>query len=171
MDKHAGLSLQNGTGVNTMQDVSIIGVGSTPVAEHWELSLRQLGQQAIAAALQDAGLRLEDVDALVVGNALGEALNRQAHVATLIADYAGLNGVEAVRVEAADASGGMALRHGMTLIASGAAEVVIVLGVEKVTDLVGAPRNEALASLLDNEYESGQGATPTALAGMLMRRY
>lgn len=152
-------------------DISIIGVGMIPVGEHWETGLRQMGQQAISAALSDAGLTVNEVDALVVSNALGEALNKQANVAALVADFAGLSGVEAVRVEAGDASGGLALRHGVSLIASGLAQTVVVLGVEKVTDVVGAGRNEALANLLDAEYEAAHGATPVAMAGLLMRRY
>ena len=62
---------------------------------------------------------------------LGGEINRQNHVAALIADYAGLQGAEASRVEAADASGGMALRYGAMLVASGILRNVLVLGVEK----------------------------------------
>ena len=154
-----------------MQEVSIIGVGITPVNEHWGMALRDLGHSAIDAALDDAGLRREDIDALVVGNALGGSLNRQSNLAGLIADYAGLRGVEALRVEAADASGGMAVRQAALMVASGAARNVLALGVEKVTDLVGPARINALATQLDAEYESSNGATPTAMAGILMRRY
>lgn len=153
------------------QDVSIIGVGMVPVSEHWEDGLRDLAFRALQAALKDAGLGAEDVDALVVSNALSPILNNQSHVATLLADFAGLAGVEAVHVEAADASGGVALRQGMALIAAGMARNVVVLGAEKVTDLVGNVRNNALVSVLDSDYESAQGATPHALAGILMRRY
>lgn len=154
-----------------MQDVSIVGIGMTPVGEHWELGLRELSQQAIQAALEDAGLRLQDVNALVVGNALGTYINNQSHVAAVVADYAGLHGVEAFRVEAMDASGGVALRQGMQMIASGAAEVVLVVGVENVTDVVGAARHNALATALDAEFEAAHGVTPVAVAGMMMRRY
>ncbi|MBZ0308861.1 MAG: thiolase domain-containing protein [Anaerolineae bacterium] len=154
-----------------MQDVSIVGIGMTPVAEHWDLGLRELSQQAIQNALADAGIHLEDVDALVVGNALGTYINNQSHVAALVADYAGLHGVEAFRVEAMDASGGMALRQGSQLVASGAAEIVLVVGVESVTEVVGAARHNALATALDAEFEAAHGATPVAMAGLMMRRY
>ncbi|HLA45446.1 MAG TPA: hypothetical protein VJZ27_18495, partial [Aggregatilineales bacterium] len=154
-----------------MQDVSVIGIGITPVGEHWGIGLRELGQQAVDAALQDAGLRLEDIDALVVGNALGSILNRQSHVSALMADFSGLRGVEAVHIEAADASGGAALRQGWLMVASGTVRNVLVLGVEKVTDVVGAGRHNALATQLDADYEAANGATPTAVAAMLMQRY
>ena len=152
-------------------EVSIIGVGITPVNEHWGKALRELGADAIDAALDDAGIKREDVDALVVANALGGCLNKQSNLAALIADYSGLTGVEALRVEAAGASGGLAIRQAAMMVASGAMRNVLVLGVEKVTDMVGPARNNALATELDAEYESPNGATSTAMAGILMRRY
>ncbi|MBN1564460.1 MAG: thiolase domain-containing protein [Anaerolineae bacterium] len=156
-----------------MRDVSIIGVGQVPVAEHWSANLRQLAVGAIQAALTDAALNggEQPIDAVIVANALGANLSAQNHVGTLVADAAGFHGVEAVRIEAADASGGMALRHGYMMVASGLAETVLVVGVEKATEQSGPPRDQAVSTILDSEYESGVGATPAALAGMLMRRY
>lgn len=154
-----------------MQHVSIVGVGQTPAGEHWEISIRQLGLQAMQAALSDAGLGAETIDALVVGNALGGMLSRQNHLGALLADFGGMRGIDAVRAEGADASGGLALRTGYMLVASGMAQTVMVLGLEKVTDVVGNLRTSALSSFLDAEYEAAQGATPVALAALLMRRY
>ncbi len=152
-----------------MQKVSIIGVGQTAVGEHWELSLRHLGLHAMQAALTDSGL--ESVDAIVVGNALGGLISNQDHLGALMADFAGMRGTEAVRVEAADASGGIALRQGYLMVAGGVAQTVMVLGVEKVTDIVGSQRGSAMAAFLDYEYEASQGATAVSLAAMLMHRY
>lgn len=152
-----------------MQDVSIIGIGQTPAGEHWETSLRHQALQAMQAALGDAGV--DSVDAIVIGNALAGNLSDQNHLGPLLADFAGLRGVEAFRVEGADASGGLALRQGYLMIASGAAELVMVLGVEKMTDVIGGDRITGTATFLDSEYEAAHGATPVALAAMLMRRY
>ena len=121
-----------------MRDVAIIGVGETPVGEHWDSSLRMLAADAVRAALDDAGIT--EVDALYVGNAYGASISSQSHVAPLIADHSGLNGVETFAVEAAEASGGAALRAGYLAVASGAVETVLVLGVEKSTDMIGTAR-------------------------------
>jgi acetyl-CoA C-acetyltransferase len=67
----------------------------------------------------------------------------------LLADYAGLLGIEAVTVEAAGASGGAALRQGYLAVASGFVDVALVVGVEKFTDKVGAEVDEALATTSD----------------------
>ncbi len=152
-----------------MNDVMITGVGMTPVGEHWETSLRALAVGAAQAAMQDAGV--PTVDAVIVGNALGGSISKQHQLGALLADHIGLRGVEAFRVEAADASGGIALRQGYLMIASGLAQTVMVLGVEKVTDMVGGERGATMQTFTDSEYETVQGATPVALAALLMRRY
>ena len=154
-----------------MRDVSIVGIGRTPVGEHWDTSLRELAVEAAQEAMVDAGLERDRIDALYVGNALGGAVSGQQHLGPLLADFIGLRGVESYTVEAADASGGVALRTGWLAVASGAADVVMVLGVEKMTDEVGPARVAAHTSLLDADYEAVQGATPVALAALLMRMY
>jgi acetyl-CoA C-acetyltransferase len=152
-----------------MRDVSIIGVGQTPVSEHWETSLRHLAFNAARAALDDAGD--PSIEALYVANMLAGQLSHQEHLGALLADFTGMRGIEAVRIEAADASGGAALRQGYLAVASGAVDMVMVLGVEKVTDVVGSRRLSALATNMDADFEGAQGATPAALAALLMRRY
>ncbi len=152
-----------------MRDVSIVGVGQIAVGEHWNLGLRQIALGAIRTALKDAGI--EQPDLLVVGNALGGSLSAQNHVATLIADFAGLAGIEAVHVEAADASGGLALRQAYLAVASGAVETALVVGVEKATDRSGSERDTSLATVLDADYEASPGGVPAAMAALLMRRY
>ena len=87
-----------------MSNVSIIGIGKTNVREHWDTSVRHLAWYAIEAALDDA--HISKVDSLYVGNMLAGQLSNQNHLGALVADFAGLRGIEAVTVEAADASGG-----------------------------------------------------------------
>lgn len=152
-----------------MREVAITGIGATPVGEHWDQGLRDLAADAARAALDDS--RLETVDAIYVANAYGPSISTQAHLAPMVADYAGLNGVEAFTIEAADASGGAALRAGYLAIASGLVETVMVLGVEKATDMVGGARTRARAVSLDSDDEALHGATLAALAALLMRRY
>src|SRR4051812_12868087 len=152
-----------------MRQVAIIGVGQTPVGEHWDASLRMLGADAIRAAIEDAGIT--EIDALYVGNAYGASVSSQSQIAPLIADYSGLNGVEAFTVEAAEASGGAALRTGYLAVASGAVETALVLGVEKSTDMIGTARTQARSVSLDADFEAIHGATLPALAALLMRRY
>lgn len=152
-----------------MKPVAIVGVGMTPVREHWSLSIGELAAEAGRLALADAGLAA--VDALYVGNAYGATYNQQTQLGSLIAGDLGLAGIESFSCEAGDASGGVALRAGYLAVAAGAAKRALVLGVEKATDVVGLARNSARSVSLDADYEAVNGATLTALAALLMRRY
>ena len=152
-----------------MKDVVIAGIGQTEVGEHWEIGLRELAFAAIRDAVRDSGgLKPQS---LFVGNMLAPNLSNQAHVGVLLADYAGLLGIEAVTVEAAGASGGAALRQGYLAVASGMVDVALVVGVEKFTDKVGPGVDAALATTGDADFEAVQGMTPAAQAALLMKRY
>src|ERR671933_617617 len=100
-----------------MNEISVIGIGQTPVREHWNKSLRELALEAVLAALKDA--HADQVDAIYVGNMLSGELTGQEHLGALIADELGLRGVEALKVEAACGAGGGAVRTGYLAIASG----------------------------------------------------
>jgi len=152
-----------------MTNVSIIGVGQTDVREHWETSIRHLAWYAIEAALDDA--HVNSIDAIYVGNMLAGQLSNQNHLGALVADFAGLRGAEAMTVEAADASGGAALRQGILAVQSGLINTALVVGVEKVTDETGSPILAALATALDADYEVIHGQTLSGAAALLMRRY
>jgi len=131
-----------------MTDIIVAGIGQTVVGEHWDASLRSLALQAIQAAIQDSGGLKPQV--LYVGNMLATSLSRQAHLGALLADYAGLTGIEAVTVEAGGASGGAALRQGYLALSSGLADVALVVGVEKFTDVIGPDLEAALATQTDS---------------------
>ena len=152
-----------------MREVAIIGVGQTAVGEHWEKSLRHLAHDAIMAALRDAAI--QRVDALYVGNMLSGVLNGQEHLGALIADFVGLRGIEAMKVEAACGSGAAALRVGMMAVASGLHDLVLICGVEKMTDTISHVTTSALATAADQEYEVSQGISFVGLNALLMRRY
>ncbi|HEX4495773.1 MAG TPA: thiolase domain-containing protein [Thermoanaerobaculia bacterium] len=157
-----------------MRDVFIIGTGQTPVGEHWDLGLRELGASAIRAALADAMLGYGDtetVDALFVGNMLGGAINGQENLGALLADAADLLPAEAWKVEAACASGGAAVRAAALSVASGAHDVAVAVGIEKMTDAVSEQVTAGLATASDGDYEASHGLSFVALSALLMRRY
>ena len=154
-----------------MREVSIIGIGQTDVAEHWDKSVKHLAYDAISAAVADAGVQPQSIGALYVGNMIAGQISQQLHLGAQIADFSGYRGIEAYAVEAACASGGAAVRAGMMAVASGAHDVVIVCGVEKMTDSLGDRVTGALATAADAEYEVDQGATFVAINALLMQRY
>ncbi len=152
-----------------MTEVVIAGIGQTPVGEHWEKSLRNLSAAAILEAIRDAGgLKPQ---AMYIGNFLASVLSHQANLGALLPDNAGLPGIEAFTIEAAGASGGGALRLGYLAVASGYVDTVVVVGVEKYTDVVGPEAETAVAQSADYDYEGVQGITAAAQAALLMQRY
>jgi acetyl-CoA C-acetyltransferase len=152
-----------------MTDVVIAGIGQTEVGEHWDISLRDLAYLAIQSAMKDAGgLKPQ---ASFAGNMLAPNLSNQAHLGVLLADFAGLIGIEAYTVEAAGASGGAALRQGFLAVASGMVDTALVIGVEKFTDKIGPLVEEAYSTTTDADFEAVHGMTPSAQAALLMRRY
>ncbi|MCC6456847.1 MAG: thiolase domain-containing protein [Caldilineaceae bacterium] len=152
-----------------MRSVSIIGIGQSPVGELWDRSAREIAYTAVTNAMEDAGI--EDADALFVGNMLSGSLIDQEHLATLVAGYCGLYGIEAAKVEAACASGAAALRVGAMAVASGFHDVVIVAGLEKMTDTVGKDTTAGLATAADADYEALHGVTFVGLNALIMQRY
>ena len=139
-----------------MREVAIIGIGQTPVGEHWERSLRHLAHDAVKEALRDAGV--ERPDALYVGNMLSGELAGQEHLGALIADFAGLRGIEAIKVEAACGSGAAALRVGYMAVAGGLHDFVACIGVEKMTDQQSGTVTSALDTVADADAEAQPSA-------------
>jgi acetyl-CoA C-acetyltransferase len=152
-----------------MRDVAIIGTGQTEVGEHWGVSLRHLALEAVQSAMADAGVM--NGDALYVGNMLSGELEGQEHLGALVADFAGLRGIEAFKIEAACGSGAAALRMGYVAVAGGLADIVIVVGVEKMTDTLGPDTTAALAMAADADHEAAHGASFVTINALLMRRY
>ncbi len=154
-----------------MRSVAVLGIGITPFGEMWDKSLREIGIQAGFQAIMDAGIGGKDVDALYLGNMSSGSFVKQEHIAPLIAEHVGLTKwhTPAVRVEAADASGGLALRQGYLSVASGLEDIVVVGGAEKMSDLPSYEVTETLAEGADQEWEAFFGATMDSLYAMMAR--
>ncbi len=154
-----------------MRDVAIIGVGCTEFGELWDKSFRDIFVEAGASAIEDANLQGGKIDALYVGNMSGGRFIEQEHIGSLIADYSGLAGfhIPSTRVEAACASGGLALRQGVIAVASGYHDIVIAGGAEKMTDVDVETTTDALAAAADREWEGVMGATFPGLYAMIAR--
>jgi len=152
-----------------MRDVAVIGVGMSEFGELWKKSLRQLFVDAASAAIEDAGV--EKIDSMYVGCMSGGLFVGQEHLASVLADYLGVASIPACRVESACASGGVAFRQGYIEVASGMSDVVLVGGVEKMTDVDGAQATYALATAADQEYEVYHGVTFPGLYAMVANAY
>ncbi|MGV8085924.1 MAG: thiolase domain-containing protein [Candidatus Bilamarchaeum sp.] len=154
-----------------MRRVAIIGAGMTNFGEHWEEGFRNLVVDAGVKAIEDAGISGDKIDGGFVGTMASGRLVGQEHVGGLLADYMGLNPIPITRVEAACASGGLALRQGFMAIASGMHDLVVVGGVEKMTDLGVNVVSDILGGAGDQEWELFFGATFPAIYALMARRH
>jgi acetyl-CoA C-acetyltransferase len=152
-----------------LRDVAIIGVSQTKFGELWDISFRDLISEAGLKAIEDADIEGADLEAMFVGNMSAGLFVQQEHIASLIVDHTGLTPLPCARVEAACASGGLALRSGIMAVASGYHDVVISAGVEKMTDVVDP--TPAIATASDQEWEAQQGVTFPSLYAMMARRH
>ncbi len=150
-----------------MREVAIVGAGMTRFGELWQSSLRDLFVEAATEAMRSASA--DHLDAIYVGNMSGGQFVGQEHLGPLMADYLGMAGIPAARVESACASGGVALRQAYIEVASGMSDVVLAAGVEKMND--GGDVASVLASAADQETEAYHGITFPGLYAMIARAH
>lgn len=152
-----------------MRPIYILGAGQIPVSKETDQPIRQLAADAVRAALLDA--QIERADALFLGNMLSGMLSQQQHLGALVADAAGLRGIEAATAEAACSSGAAAARWGVMAVASGLHDVVVVAGVEKMTHTDRYATTRALATASDWDTEGARGHNFVSLNAQLMQAY
>ena len=151
-----------------MRPVYIAGIGQTSIAEHWDKTAQELAHDAASQALHGY---TGAIGAVYVANALSAALGNQSNLAPAVAAGLGLRGVETLTIEAGGAAGGMAIRQAQLAVAAGVVDAVLVVGVEKVSDVLDERRESALALSMDADWEAFHGVTVTAQWAMLMRSY
>lgn len=154
-----------------MRKVAIVGVGMSKFGEDWNRGFRDLIIEAGRKALEDSNLQGKEIDGMYCGTMAPGPLIGQEHAGALLADWMGLNPLPSTRVEAACASGGVALRCGYLAVASGAHDCVVVGGVEKMTDVSGADVVSALGGAGDQEWELFFGATFPGIYALMARRH
>ncbi len=152
-----------------MRDVAILGIGQIPVGKHEKLTIADMAVSACRAALADAGV--DSVDAIFVGNMLSSEVTGQSHLGPLISAALDDSRRESVTVNAACGSGGAVVRQAALAVAAEAADLVLAVGVEKMTGISSEALTRALASAADFNLEVVHGATFVALNALLMQRY
>lgn len=143
------------------RSVALVGVGMSKFGAFPEKSSRDLFVEAFQELSQSVqkGFDPKEIEAFYMGNFSSDHFENQAHLAPIVASWVGLSPVASTRIEDACASGGVALRQGVLAIASGDADVVLVGGLEKMTDLPGPNVTDTLAIAADSLFEIPAGFT------------
>lgn len=154
-----------------MREVAVLGVGMTKFGPT-DLSIKELFAQAALEAIRESNLTSRDVQALFVGNVLGDFAEGQMNLAGFLADEIGLPPrIPATRVEGACATASIAFREAFMWVASGFYDIVLVGGVEKVSSMGTPLATRAFAMATDSHYEEFCGLTFPGVFAMLTHLY
>jgi acetyl-CoA C-acetyltransferase len=154
-----------------MRPVVIAGVGMIPFERRDEDSLVDMMAMAGLKAMDDAGLGDRPVDSVYVGNMASGLFNHQVSVASALVDRLSLMPAAADRVENGPASGGSAIKNGFLAVASGFNDIVLVVGGEKMREVIGPRATDIVACMTHPLSEYIYGVTLPAMAGMFTRLY
>ena len=154
-----------------MRPVVVSGVGMIPFERRDEDSLVDMMAMAGLRAMDDAGLGDRPVDSVYVGNMASGLFNHQVSVASALVDRLSLMPAAADRIENGPASGGSAVKNGFLAVASGFNDVVLVVGGEKMREVIGPRATDIVASMTHPMAEYIYGVTLPAMAGMFTRLY
>ena len=154
-----------------MRSVVVVATGKTAFGSFPELSIRELAREAGAKCLEGSKADPDQIEALYVGNFAGPSFVGQNHLAPYIGSVLGLDGVPCTRFEAACASSGSAFFHAYSAVAGGLYDLVLVVGVEKMTSQTTARTTDILAAAGDLGGEVKAGATFPSLFAMITKRH
>lgn len=143
-----------------MRTVNVVGASMIPMGKHRQSSYAGLGVPPVLGALASAGVARESVDAVFCGHAFGGMLTGQRVVKEI-----GLGGIPVTNVDNACSGGATALHEAYRAVADGRHEVVLVLGVDKLTQFGGGT-----LPLVTEDWEVRQGMVMPALYAMRARR-
>jgi acetyl-CoA C-acetyltransferase len=154
-----------------MRPVAVIGAGKTPFGAFPDRDLRSLAVEAGEKSLRNAHAAPAQIQSFYLGNFAAPSFVGQNHLAPYISTALGIYDVPATRIEAACASSGSAFFHAWAEVAAGINDVVMVLGVEKMTSQTTARTSEILAEAGDCSGEMRAGNTFASLFAMIARRH
>jgi acetyl-CoA C-acetyltransferase/acetyl-CoA acyltransferase len=154
-----------------MRKVAVVGVGETKFSGPQEKTSVELFAEAAAEALTESNLKPKDIQALFLGNALGDFTEGQGSVQAFAAENIGCFNVPANRYEGACASASMAVRDAWMWVASGFYDVVLTGGVERAASMGTPLATRTFAMFSDSRYEFASGLTFPAVFAMLAHLY
>ncbi|MFX1537992.1 MAG: beta-ketoacyl synthase N-terminal-like domain-containing protein, partial [Promethearchaeota archaeon] len=139
---------------------SIVSAGLSKFGRREGMLAREIYAEAAKEAFERCPKLdpIKDIEALFVGH-MGESYEHQGHTGPTLADWTGLLYKPAIRIESACASSSSALRAGIAAILSGMHKVVMIGGVEKMTNRTTAEVTEFLAMASDMPFEQWNGIT------------
>jgi acetyl-CoA C-acetyltransferase len=154
-----------------MNKVVVAGVGETKFSGPQTKTEVELFAEAATEAIAESNLKPQDIQALFIGNALGDFDEGQGMVAAYAAENIGCRYVPANRYEGACASASMAIRDAFIGVASGFYDIVLAGGIERAATMGTGLATRTFAMFSDARYEYPSGVTFPAVFAMLTHLY
>ena len=158
--------------------VAIAGIGMTSFGKFLDRSVRSLSEEAVRIAFEDAGITADRVDRVYFGNAAAGLVTGQEMVRAQAAlRFTGLMGKPMINTENACATGSTAFHLAWQCVAAGQADIVLVVGAEKLTHADKAVSFGAFGAAVDKEEKlpdhigSGSGSIFMDIYAERTRRY
>ena len=155
------------------RQVAIVGAGLSQFGAFPEKDSRDLFVEAFQDMMEtmDKSFDIDDIECAYIGNYSSDLFETQGHTAPIVADWLGMTPIPITRIENACASSGSALREGVMAIASGMYDIVLVGGMEKMTNLPTEGVTDVLASAADGLYEVPAGLTFPGIFGAIAKAH
>ncbi len=156
-----------------MEKIVIASASMTKFTDHYDKDIRHLASEVIASTTLPLNLSPKDIDALVIGSMASQLFTRQGNLGALIAQENYMYNASAFTVEAGEASGQAAVRAAYSLIKSGMHDYALVVGVEKVTDVLKLPKLQSIVGYvnMDSRYEVDMGLTLASMYAMMAKAH
>ena len=153
--------------------VGIVGIGHTRFGNSSEYDLADVLSYAATDCLKDAGFleRRKEIDQVFVANMASGMFCHQTAVASAMVSKMDMEPVPAELIENGPASGASAIKVGTMAVASGMADVVLVVGGELMRKVTGWNATDIVATMLHTEAEYNMGLTLPGFGGMFTRMY
>jgi acetyl-CoA C-acetyltransferase len=156
-------------GASELRKVVVMGVGMTRLDQHFDKGIKELYKEAVLKALEDSGN--PTVDHIYVSNAYADLVCDQADLGSILLDYCGAGCSPITQIGGACGAGGCAISEGFRAVSSGQSDIVLIAGVEKVSDVVTKEATSITSLCEDQEYEASNGLTIAGVNAMAARSY
>ena len=154
-----------------MRKVYVLGVAMTKFSGRQSKTALELFGEAATDAIQDSNIMARDIQAIYIGNYMGDFEEGQSHIQAFVTDYLGIAGIPANRYENACASASAAIRDAFMWVASGYYDIVLAGGTETATKMGTSLATRAFSMASDSCYEFPAGLTFPGVFALLTHLY
>lgn len=146
-----------------MNEVAIAGVGHSKFGELEGEQITDFGSRAVRDAILSSNIEKSEIDEAYIGNVVSAAQEQRGSMGQAILREVGMGRIPVTRVENACASSACGLREAYRAVQAGQSDIVLVMGVEKMT---GVPTEVALSNMAGVAYAEVEGAMGITFMGV-----